>query len=181
MVVIDANILLLLLRPDAGVPVGPDGKPVAYAKERIEFLTRELEKAKIKIVIPTPVLGEALVSAGPAASQKIVEEINKYAAFRIEPFDTRAAIEVAAMTHTALDGGKKRGAATGPWQKVKIDRQIVAIAKVVKATAIYSDDDDIRALAKTEGIPVLGVADLPIPEDKRQGELPLTPREPVED
>ena len=122
--------------------------------------------------MPTPVLSEILVRAGQAASQKIVEELNRLAVFRIEPFDARAAIEVAAMTRSALDGtGKKRGKATGVWAKIKYDRQIVAIAKVAGATTIYSDDADIRSIASAEDIPVIGLADLPLSDETMQGDL----------
>jgi len=73
--------------------------------------------------VPTPVLSEILVRAGPAASQEIVEKLNRLAVFRLESFDARAAIEVAAMTRGALaETGKKRGKATGPWAKIKCDR-----------------------------------------------------------
>jgi hypothetical protein len=40
------------------------------------------------------------------------------------------------------------------WAKVKFDRQIVAIAKVEKASMVYSDDEDVRKLAAAEGIPI---------------------------
>jgi predicted nucleic acid-binding protein len=179
MVVIDATILMLLFRPDVAVPTGRRGVPIEHARERIQFLVQQLEKAKTRIAIPTPALSELLVRAGSVASQKIVEDINKYAVFRIEPFDARAAIEVAAMTRAALDRmGNKRGTSSSPWAKIKYDRQIVAIAKVVRATAIYSDDRDIRAIAQTEDIPVIGLADLPLPEQTRQGVLPLESRAP---
>ena len=77
MVVIDATILMLFFRPDAGVPTNPGGVPIDLPKERIQFLIDELDKAGTKVVIPTPVLSEVLVRAGPIASQKIVEDINK--------------------------------------------------------------------------------------------------------
>jgi hypothetical protein len=129
MVVIDSTNLLLLLRPGTPVPSGLDGKPVDRAKERIDYLVHRLDKGKVKIIIPTPALSEALVKAGAAASQQIVEELQKHVVFSIEPFDTRAALEVAAMTRAALASGNKKGSSTAPWQKVKFDRQIVAIAK----------------------------------------------------
>jgi hypothetical protein len=114
---------------------------------------------------------------GRTVHKKIVEQINKLSVFRIEPLDTRAAIEVAAMTRATLDGPSKnkRGAVTAPWTKIKYDRQIVAIAKVARATTIYSDDQDIRGIAEAaaEHIRVIGLADLPLPEETRQGELPF--------
>jgi hypothetical protein len=53
-------------------------------------------------------------------SQQIVEHLQKYSVFRIESFDTRAAMEVAAMTRDAVDKGKKRGESSTTWAKVKI-------------------------------------------------------------
>jgi hypothetical protein len=129
------------------------------------------------VIIPTPVLSEVLVRAGSDASQKIVEHINRFSVFRIESFDARVAIEVAAMTRSALDGPSKnkRGTVAAPWTKIKYDRQIVAIAKVVRATAIYSDDKDIRSIAAMEDISVIGLADLPLPAEDSQGEFVFEP------
>lgn len=172
MVVIDATILMLFFRPDVPVPGGPGGTRIDLPKERIEHLIQQLEKARTKVIVPTPVLSEILVRAGPAASQEIVETLNRLAVFRVEPFDARAAIEVAAMTRDAIDNtGKKRGKATGPWAKIKYDRQIVAIAKIAQATTIYSDDSDIRSIANAEDITVVGLADLPLPDEARQADL----------
>ena len=116
----DSSDLLLMLRPDTLVPAGPDGVPIDKPKERIDYLVQQLDKAKTKIIIPTPALSEALVRAGAAGSQQIVEHLQKYSVFRIESFDTRAAIEVAAMTRDAVDKGKKRGESSATWAKVKI-------------------------------------------------------------
>lgn len=172
MVVIDATILMLFFRPDTPVPADRGGAPIELPNQRIEHLIQQLEKARTKIIVPTPVLSEILVRAGPAASQEIVEKLNRLPVFRVEPFDARAAIEVAAMTRGALTtSGTKRGAAVGPWAKIKYDRQIVAIAKVNRATTIYSDDRDIRSIAAAENIPVIGLAELPRPNETRQGDL----------
>jgi hypothetical protein len=173
MVVIDSTNLLLFLRPGTPVQRGSDGTPIDRPKDRIEYLVQRLSKAKSKIIIPTPVLSEALVKAGATASQQIVEELQKYAVFSIEPFDMRAALEVAAMSREALAGGNKRGNSTAPWQKVKYDRQIVAIAKVHSATEIYSDDADIAALGQRANIKVIRLADLPLPPEKDQLDLQL--------
>jgi predicted nucleic acid-binding protein len=167
-----------MLRPDTPVPGSPNGVPIEHPKERIEFLVQQLDKAKTKIIIPTPALSEALVRAGAAASQEIIEQLQRFSVFSIEPFDTRAAIEVAAMTRDALSKGKKRGGSAATWAKVKYDRQIVAIAKVSGATTIYSDDKDIKALARTAKINVVGLADLPLPPQKAQLDLQLTGHEP---
>src|SRR6266508_5263194 len=134
MVVIDATNLLLMLRPGTPVPAGAGGVSIDKPKERIEHLVQQLDKAKTKIIIPTPALSETLVRAGVAASQQIVEHLQKYSVFRIESFDTRAAIEVAAMTRDAIAKRRKRENSAATWAKLKYDRQIIAIAKVCGAT-----------------------------------------------
>jgi hypothetical protein len=170
MVVIDATTLMLLLRPGIPIPNGPNGLPIDRPKERIEFLVQQLDKAGTNIIIPTPALSEALVRAGVVGSQELVEKLQKFRVFRIEPFDLRASIEVAAMSRDALGGGNKRGKADpkSTWAKIKFDRQIVAIAKVHAVTTIYSDDGDIRTLGERAKIKVVSVADLPLPPQKDQ-------------
>ncbi len=170
MVVIDATTLMLLLRPGTPIPNGQNGLPIDRPKERIEFLVQQLDKAGTNIVIPTPALSEALVRAGVIGSEELIEKLQKFRVFRIEPFDLRSSIEVAAMSRDALAGGNKRGKADpmSTWAKIKFDRQIVAIAKVHGATTIYSDDGDIRALGERARIKVVSVADLPLPPQKDQ-------------
>jgi hypothetical protein len=174
MVVIDATMLLLLLRSGTSIPAGPHGSIIEKPKERIDYLVKQLERNKTRIIIPTPALSEALVRAGVAGSQAIVEQLQKFSVFQVEPFDTRAAIEVAAMTRNAIDSGRKRENAAATWAKIKYDRQIVAIAKVVGATTIYSDDSDIAAIAARANIKVIGLADLPLPPESAQQEMDLT-------
>lgn len=173
MVVFDATMLMLLFRPEAGQPLDSAGKPVTQVPERIRFLTDSLQKAKTKIIVPTPALSEALVRAGTDVSQRIVEEMGKSAVFHVADFDLLAAIEVAAMTRTAIEGGSKRGAGTGEWAKIKYDRQIIAIAKAARATAIYSDDDNVRTFAQQFNLPVIRTADLPLPPEAAQIQLPF--------
>ena len=85
----------------------------------------------------------------------------------MEPYDTRAAIECAAILRSKLTGGGKRkaiGAGT-TWAKAKFDRQIVAIAKVIGAETIYSDDRDVRALGARAKIAVVSCGELPLPPE----------------
>jgi hypothetical protein len=119
--------------------------------------------------MPTPVMSELLVHAGPGTAE-LITRLTKSTTFRVVPFDTRAAIELAVMTRNAIDQGDKRSGVDAPWNKIKFDRQIVAIAKVAGATAIYSDDRQLRTFAEQQGLTVIGLADLPLP---RQPELPL--------
>jgi hypothetical protein len=70
----------------------------------------------------------------------------------------------------------KKGGVAAAWAKVKFDRQIVAIAKVFKVSMIYSDDGDVRALAKPERIPVTRLEELPVRPATPQTEMQLVPR-----
>ncbi len=174
MVVIDTTILMLIFR--RGVPqrlTDAHGNVIDHAQGRIDYLVKTLECLKSTIVIPTPVLSELLVGVGPQETQSILDEIRKARVFRVEPFETRAAIEVALMTRNAKAGGDKKGGSSAPWAKVKFDRQIIAIAKVVQASAIYTDDDDIVSIAKLVNIPTIGLADLELPPETAQGILQL--------
>jgi hypothetical protein len=175
MVVIDATILMLFLRPDAGAPVGIDDAPIEKPKERIEYLISQLTKARERIIIPAPVLSEVLVRALPGDAQRLVEQMSSHAIFRIEPFDALAAIELAIMTRNAIDGGlnPKRRNAQATYAKLKFDRQVVAIAKVVRATTIYSDDGDIYRIAKRENIKVVGLNDMTLPDEAAQFTMQL--------
>lgn len=171
MVVFDSTMLLLLFRPGTRVPGS-----ISFPRERIEALVAELEKGRTRVVIPTPALSELLIRAGQQASEEIVHLLEQHATFRIEPFDTIAAIELAAMGRADLKKPKSKRDDAATYAKLKYDRQIVAIAKIHGASAIYSDDGDLRRLAIQEGISVVGLADLPLPEAMNQHELFTGPR-----
>lgn len=174
MVVFDATMLLLAFRLDkVNPPIDPtSGLPVEYVRERIDELIKVLDKAKVKIIIPAPALSEVLVRAGED-TQTLINIIQKRAVFRVEPFDALSAIEVAMMTRHAIEGGDKKGGMNCSWAKIKYDRQIVAIAKVHGATAIYSEDGDIHSYGEEAQMRVIRVADLPIPKGADQGVLEL--------
>lgn len=144
MVVFDASILLLLLNPEARPPTDPStDAPVTRCQDRLEHLIETFEKDRIKVVIPTPVLSETLVRAGDTGPEYL-NQLSGSAKFKIVSFDTRAAVELAAMTREAVDSGDKKGGSKAPWAKVKFDRQIVAIARIEGAHCIYSDDEGIK-------------------------------------
>lgn len=155
MVGFDTTFLTLMFVPDAKHSL-PD------AKQRVEFLLRDLNGRGDQILIPTPVLSEILVKSGKARND-ILQALTKNPRFLIAPFDLRAALELSVMTDAALKTSDKRKGSAATWTKVKFDRQIVAIAKVERAECIYSEDEDVRSIGKREGISVLGVEDIVIP------------------
>lgn len=164
MVVFDAGILIKLFGQ----------KTPAEEKQKLEYLVDTLQKAKDHIAIPTPALSEYLVKAGKTA-EGMLDEIRKSSVFRIAPFDQRAAVECALAIKQAMDGGDKRSGATSTWAKAKFDRQIVAIAKVVGASRIYTEDGDVKRYAVKASITALSISELTLPPDANQGKLDLKP------
>lgn len=173
MVVFDSTFLVYLLHPEATPPLHPEtGKPVIHAAKRIQHLISTLDKAREKVIIPTPALSEFLVKAD-TASAEYLQIMEKQAIFRVASFDKRAAVELAALTREALEDGDKKGGVDASWQKVKFDRQIISIAKVEGARTLYSDDDGIRPFAAKVGLKVLTLADLNLPPKDSQGSFPF--------
>jgi len=157
MVAFDNSIFCLALHPDAKPRSG-----VERARERVEYLLECLAESEERVILPAPAFAEFLVLAGSDAP-KYLSAIRDNAIFRIEPFDEKASIELADMEITARAAGNKRGGAgDSEWQKVKFDRQIVAIAKSHGVSRIYSDDPHIHNHGKDCGIQVLALSDLPV-------------------
>jgi hypothetical protein len=173
MVLLDATAFSLLVNPHANSPKDPaTGQPVSNAGKRFQFLKDEIEKSGNTILIPTPALSEVLVSIGDAGP-KVIELLNSSARFKIADFDQRAAVELAAMTRDAIRTGDKKSGSTEPWQKVKLDRQIIAIACVNQVERIYSDDLSVKHFAEKIGMKVIQTWEIPLPPEDPQGTLSL--------
>lgn len=167
MVACDTTFLSLILKPDARPPLDAGtGKPVERVSDRVEKLLTDLQEADERLIIPTPVLAEFLVLADKSGPQYL-DAISGERVFFIKPFDEKAAIEFAAIELGAKRLGDKRGGSKEPWARVKFDHQIVAIAKANGVSRIYSDDGDVRKLAQTVDIEVVGISDLPLPAAKQ--------------
>ena len=173
MPVFDATALLHFLEPNASAPVDPaTNEPVADAKARIDFLIETLDARRETIVIPTPALSEVVVHAGEAGPSYL-EILNGTRCFRIESFDQRAAVELAAMTRDAIAAGDLRAGIETTRAKLKFDRQIVAIARTQGQKTIYSDDGDIAKLGEALELEVVPIHALPVGPNEPQGELDL--------
>jgi hypothetical protein len=165
MVEFDTTFLIWMFVPGAKHSL-PD------AKDRVSFLLSELSARGDQIVVPTPVLSEILIKSGKARNA-IIHELSKNPRFLLAPFDTRAAIELSLMSDAAIASGDKKHGAVGTWAKVKFDRQIVAIGKVLRVSCIYSDDGDVHTIGTREGLKVQGLGDIVVPSSA--GTFKLTP------
>ncbi len=162
-VAFDTVVLGACCHPDAQYP-----SRVSRAPERLEYLLRTLEEAGATIIIPTPALAEFLVLAGNEAP-RYLKELTGSTVFDIVAFDQRAAVEAAEAEIRARESGDRKAGAQGPWQKIKVDRQIVAIAKVSEVDCLYSEDADVVKLGAQMGVDVRGMSKLPLqPEDPQR-------------
>lgn len=162
MVVFDATVLIDLFHPRTNID----------RKSKLEHLISELTRQKNKVVLPTPAIAEFLARAG-GARDGYYRHIATSSAFKVGPFDGRAAMECALMLDAALTGGDKRANAK-TWAKAKFDWQIVAIARVNNTHTIYSDDGDIARIGARFGIQVVKTDALELPASARQSKLDLS-------
>lgn len=160
MVIFDAGILIKLLDP----------RTSDIQRDKLDYLVVRLQRSKTKILIPTPAVSEFYVKADP----DVLASFKGRSAFIIAPFDEKAAIECAISVRDAVRSGKKKGVQdAAPWQKVKFDHQIVAIAKVHRATCIYSEDEGLRNFAASLGLSAQCTEELQENPESKQQKLDL--------
>jgi predicted nucleic acid-binding protein len=162
MIVVDANVLIAWSAKKT-----PD-----LVLARLEHLLETAGKEKRRILIPTPALAEFLVRTDESTAEWL-NELERKSTVDVCPFDRRAAFECALIERGAHQKGDKKHGADSAYQKVKFDRQIVAIAKSRNATLIVSDDESLRRVALSVGLQVSKIEQLPIPDKARQGKLPF--------
>lgn len=131
MVLFDAGILIKLL----------DARTPDSQREKLDYLLATLQKARTRILIPTSALAEFYVKADP----NVVANFKGKSAFNIARFDEKAALECSISVADAIRSRDKKAAQPdAPWQKIKFDHQIVAIARCHRAATIYSEDAGLR-------------------------------------
>ncbi|WCM19517.1 PIN domain-containing protein [Paraburkholderia bryophila] len=160
MIIFDANVLISLSSKNEN----------DETFERIAGLIQDIVAAKTVIGVPAPAWAEFLCGTGLGTSG-VIQVLKKRSAIRILPFDEIAATELAAIDQWTRAKGGKKGASKSHWQKIKVDRQILAIARVLGAKAIYTEDADLIAEATRLGLAICRVGDIPL--KPKQNELDL--------
>jgi predicted nucleic acid-binding protein len=155
-IVVDTSVLVFLADPHAAAPLDTKtGKPVPHCTERIEGLIEGLDESGAVMVIPTPVLSELLICVGNAQAEVLATVTGKRSVV-VAPFDQMAAVENAQLRRSKASR-KKRGETK---KEVSFDLQILAIA--------LTDDRNLRRRCLQTGMKVKGIADLALPDSKRQ-------------
>lgn len=169
-VAIDNTFLTLFLNPSAIPRPNPaTNTPVSHARERIESLIDTIQKMKGTLIVPTPCLAEVLCIS--ELSERVISELARYECIEIAAFDVRASVEFSRVIKAAKQDGDKRSGVIGEWQHLRIDRQIVSIAKSRGATFFYTDDDKQARFAEMAGLSVKHSWDLNLTDARAQGEL----------
>jgi predicted nucleic acid-binding protein len=137
-------------------------------RARIDHFISEVDKLKVKIIFPMISISEFLVKAD-RASVAFLDELQRKSTVFMADFDRGAAHELAKMERDALAGpGGKRAGSEDPYQKIKVDRQIVAIGLAHGAKMIVSRDEGVRTQAIRLGLAAKRIQDLDLPESEKQ-------------
>jgi predicted nucleic acid-binding protein len=159
LIIFDANVLIQL----STLPEDDD------TAQRLAGLVKSLVEAKTVIAIPAPAWAEFLCGTD-IATASVIQTLRSRRAVRILPFDEAAAFELSLIQRGAMQSGSKRGNAKGNWQQIKVDRQILAIARVHGIDTVYTADTDMIAEASRLNIEAIRPEDVPLPP--KQGAFP---------
>lgn len=129
------------------------------------------ESSESKFLIPTPALSEVLVRLSQEEMILLCSMFSRSRNFVIQPFDMAASVEAALASKKALDKGNKKNGSSERWQKVKVDFQIAAIAKVHGANCIYTHDSDIDKIAPLFDLEVRNLSDIPMLPSEAQSDI----------
>jgi len=136
-------------------------------RARIDYLIDRLDKAKSRIIVPMPAVAEFIAGADVAGIEAI-NALESKSSVVLASFDLPAAFECAQLDRAAKGAGNKKDGSGSPWQKLKVDRQIVAIGKAMGAGLVVSNDSDVRANALRAGMKACSVQELELPDSARQ-------------
>ena len=171
-VCLDATALMCLLDTRTNEFHAPDGSVVGHMQRRMDHLVATIDRAKGSVIVPTPALAELLVGAG-AQRAAMLRALESGKAMRIEPFGKMVAVHCASLDTQAISDGDKKDGVRSSWQKVKVDRQIVAIAQIARCERIVTGDPDVEKIAGRAAIETTFVWQLELPPEDTQFDLRL--------
>lgn len=142
---------------------------------RLDHLLDTVSKTGGVIILPTPAISELLVRAADGTSAWLAA-LQRRSAVRVASFDVRAATECALIHRLAVSaGGKRKGSKPGEhFQKIKVDRQIAAIARVAGSDLLVTDDENLITVCDFIGLPTKRLSELELPASAAQTKLEFT-------
>lgn len=168
-VVFDSSFLVAAVEPAVVSAVG-HGEPEEDYRARLNQFLRQLDRDKARIVVPTPALAEIFVKK-PERMDSFLRTLRRSSRFSVGEFGTAAAAAAADLMRRHWPNPRARQA---EWSRhrLKFDLQILAIAQVVNAACIYTNDKELADLARAERMSAMRFQDLP-PLGVDQGSLQL--------
>lgn len=106
-----------------------------------------MDKARVQLIVPTPVLSELLIMA-EARQIEILNALTNKRAVQVVPFDQMAAVENAALRRSKL----KRKIRGETKKEVSFDLQILAIARAAGAETLFTDDEQLTRRCHMAGM-----------------------------
>lgn len=162
MVILDTNALVLFF-----------GKRLnSEDRLRMQGLFQLLRAKKESVGIPAQVWAEFLDQAGER-ELNATQSIFKTTAFKLLPYDLKAVMETVEVVKAGRFARKANKGEKRPRQSVKVDWQIIAIARSNGARLLITNDADMLAEAQRSGVSSAKICDLPIPDHLRQHDLEL--------
>src|SRR6476620_11453405 len=102
MIALDTTALGLLFISKAEICHPGTTNPIKHAKERLEALVEKMAKNGETILVPTPVLSELIVRIPADQVNDLLTQMNTSTWFRVEAFDSAAAVELGLKTAKAI-------------------------------------------------------------------------------
>ncbi|WP_027008591.1 nucleic acid-binding protein [Conchiformibius kuhniae] len=139
MIVLDNNALVFLYRPAGGQQ---------DLHHKMQYLFDEQKRAKKTFGIPAPALAEFLIGEpNPAKRQEFLSLFSgKSKVYQILDFDMKSSVMCTMISD--IMNNRPNECSKEPRQKVKVDRQILAIAISNKAKLIISNDKGLLNAAR---------------------------------
>lgn len=160
MIVLDNNALVFLYRPTEHQEI---------EHQKMQYIFDEAKKNKENFGVPAPVIAEFLIGeSNPIKRQEFLSKFDGKL-FRVLDFDAKSAI-MCALVHDELKKKLQNIDRNTPKQEVKVDRQVIAIAKANNAKLFICNDKQAVNSAKILGLNALTIADIELPENP-QGQL----------
>ncbi len=165
-ILVDANFLVALVSKKAS----------EENQLRLNYFISAIENQGCSLVVPMPALAEYLVGAD-AAGLESLNAFERKTFVQMASFDRAAAYECAILDGASLGRGDKKDGSDAAWQKIKVDRQIVAIGKAQGAGLVISQDKDVRTAALRVGMHCLRLEELELPPGAQQRRLDFSKEE----